>query len=85
MFDLPAYVVIAWVKVADVVPSDINTIEKLLLDWGWLLLLLIRLMNAFYDLYKRSRENNFTIIENGEVKKVGIIKSILWELKNIMK
>lgn len=85
LLDIPAYAVIAWVKVADAVPADITGIEKLMLDWGWLLLLIIRLMNALFDLYKRSREHNFTIVENGEVKKVGIMKSILWELKNILK
>lgn len=85
LFDLPAYAVIAWVKVADAVPSDIGTIERLLLDWGWLLLLGVRLLNALIDLYKRSREHEFLINENGEQKKVGVLKSLLWELKNILK
>ena len=83
--DIPAYAVIAWVNLVQVVPGDLSGIEEFLLHWGWLLLLVVRLLNAFIELYKRSRQHDFTIIEDGEQKKVSILKSIFWELKNIMK
>lgn len=84
LLDIPAYAVIAWVKVVDAIPAE-KTIETLFLDYGWILLLIIRLLNAFIDLYKRGKQNEFIIMENGEAKKVGILKSIIYELKNLLK
>lgn len=83
--DIPAYAVVAWVQIAEVIPADISTMEKFLLHYGWVLLLSVRLLNAFIDLYKKAREHDFTIVEGNEAKKVGVLKAILWELKNILK
>jgi hypothetical protein len=83
--DIPAYAVVAWVQLAEVMPPDLSTIESFLLHYGWMLLLAVRLLNAFIDLYKRAKQHDFTIVEAGETKKVGILKSIIWEFKNILK
>jgi hypothetical protein len=83
--DIPAYAIIAWVQLADVIPADMTSIETLLLHYGWLLLLALRLLNAFLDLYKKAKQHEFTITEAGESKKVGVLKSIIWELKNLLK
>lgn len=83
--DIPAYAVVAWVQLAEVIPPDMNSIETFLLHYGWMLLLAVRLLNAFIDLYKRAKQHDFTIIEGNEPKKVGVLKSILFELKNILK
>jgi hypothetical protein len=80
--DLPAYAVVAWVNLAQVIPTDMNSVETFLLHYGWILLLSVRLLNAFIDLYKRAKQHDFTIEEKGEIKKV---KSIVWELKNFIK
>lgn len=83
--DIPAYAVIAWVQLAEVIPADISSLETILLHYGWLLLLALRLLNAFLDLYKKAKQHDFTITEGGESKKVGIWKSIMWEFKNLIK
>jgi hypothetical protein len=83
--DIPAYAVVAWVQIAEVIPGDLSAIETFLLHYGWMLLLAVRLLNAFIDLYKRAKQHDFTIVEAGETKKVGILKSIIWEFKNILK
>lgn len=83
--DIPAYAVVAWVQLAEVIPPDMSSLETFLLHYGWMLLLAVRLLNAFIDLYKRAKQHDFTIVEGGETKKVGVLKSILFELKNILK
>lgn len=83
--DIPAYAVIAWVQLAEVIPGDMSQLETILLHYGWLLLLALRLINAFLDLYKKAKQHEFTITESGEAKKVGVLKSIMWELKNLLK
>jgi hypothetical protein len=83
--DVPAYALIAWVQIAEIIPPNINSLESLLLEYGWMLLLAVRLLNAFIDLYKRAKQHDFTIHEGEETKKVGVLKSIMWELKNILK
>lgn len=83
--DIPAYAVIAWVQLAEVIPADISSLEMILLHYGWLLLLALRLLNAFLDLYKKAKQHDFTIMDGGESKKVGVLKSIMWELKNLLK
>lgn len=83
--DIPAYAVVAWVQLAEVIPPDMSSLEAFLLHYGWMLLLAVRLLNAFIDLYKRAKQHDFTIVEGEEAKKVGVLKAIMWELKNIMK
>jgi hypothetical protein len=83
--DVPAYLVIAWVNFAQILPNDLSQIETFFLHWGWLLLLALRLINALMDLYRRSKTNDYTIIKNGEVKNVGIWDSIIHELKSFLK
>jgi hypothetical protein len=83
--DVPAYILIAWVNFAEVIPADLTGVEQWFLHWGWLLLLALRLLNATIDLYKRSRAHDFTIVVDGEIKRVGIWKSIVHELKLLIK
>jgi hypothetical protein len=83
--DIPAYAVVAWVQLAEVIPPDMGDLESFLLHYGWMLLLAVRLLNAFIDLYKRAKQHDFTIVDGEQTKKVGVLKSIMWELKNILK
>ncbi|NDC95593.1 hypothetical protein EB118_20810 [bacterium] len=76
--DIPAYAFIAYVNFLQVVPSDYPAWEGFLLKHGWLILLLMRLLIAFYDLVIRVNGNYWIVDDNGKPRR----KSLWTILKN---
>jgi hypothetical protein len=81
--DIPAYAVIMWVKLS----GSINTVilpewETWLLDHGWLLLLILRLVNIGYDLYLKLMYED--VIQEQTHNREGFLKKLSKKLRRLI-
>jgi hypothetical protein len=68
--DIPAYAAIAWLNFSNVlVDVNLPEWEQFLFTHGWLILLVLRIVNVFYDFYlKVEYENTLALADNGRRK-----------------
>jgi hypothetical protein len=83
--DIPAYAFIAYVNFLQVVPSDYPTWERFLLKHGWLILLVLRLLIAVYDLVIRINGNYWITDDNGKPRKKSLWSIFVSMIKENLK
>jgi hypothetical protein len=81
--DIPAYAVIMWVKLS----GSINTVilptwESWLLDHGWLILLMLRLVNIGYDIYLKVMYED--VIHDQSVSRESFTKKLSKKLRKLI-
>ena len=80
--DIPAYAYIAYINLTQIfVPSDYPDWERFLLKHGWLILLGVRLLIAFYDLGVRIMDREEYIDDLGRIRR----KTMIQVLKQFIK
>jgi len=83
--DIPAYAFIAYANFLQVIPHDYPSWEMFLLRHGWLLLLILRVAVAFYDLILRLNGNYWITDQNGKPRKKSILQIIKQLFINLFK
>jgi len=83
--DIPAYAFIAYANFLQVVPSDYPEWEFFFLRHGWLILLILRLSVAVYDLVLRLTGNYWIVDQEGKPRRKSFLTILKQQILHLFK